>query len=102
MPVNSFPYVLIEHGGIEPTERKGFKSFALYFSIGVENKTGAAVKEINRVASELANWLSTTRFKNAVSMYPDSIQFSIGTRGSQFIGTRYADITVSAVVQEQW
>lgn len=103
MPMASYPYILIEQGDITTIpERKGFKKVGLYFSVGVENKNGEASKQTNQIASTLAEWLSTTRFTNAVSIYPESITFSIGERGSQFIGTRYADITASAVVVERW
>lgn len=102
LPDRAYPFILMELGSKTKTERKGFKMAELFFSIGLFNTNDGTLDEIDRIATVLNEWLDQTPFVNALKCYPESIVFSIGERRGKYIGTRFADITVKAMVEESW
>ena len=102
MPDRAYPYLVMEIGDLTSTERKDFKNATVYFSIGVIVKRSGSLQQIKAVSTAFAQWLDSTRFSSATKVYPTAINFTVGERRSQYIGTRYADITANAVVVERW
>ena len=102
LPDRAFPYILIERGGISTTDRKYAKSAEIFFDIGIKGNKPGTMTEIDRVANAFAAWLDTTVFQNSIKVYPQSISFAVGEKGTQWASTRYATITAQALVSETW
>lgn len=101
-PDRAMPFIVMEAGQVASAERQYSKIVTLYFDIAIKGKVGETLDEAIRVSNALCSWLRNTRFASSLMIAPDSIEYSIGDRQTQYVNTRFATITARAVVEEKW